>query len=577
MQIKLAKTAGFCMGVKRAMDIVLDAVEEEKNGLYTYGPLIHNPQVIDMLEAKNIKVVKNLDGVESGRVVIRTHGITPAIRKEMKSKGFKISDATCPLVARVQSIIKRYVNNGYYTVIIGDEGQAEVVGLMGFTLGKGFVIDSVEDVENLPPMDKVCVVGQTTLNISKYKEIAERLKEKYSDCVIADTVCDATEERQEEVLKLAKEVDVMIVVGGKNSANTTRLAKLSETTGTPTFFIETEDELNWLMFSHFNTVGVTAGASTPNWIIMRVIEKLREIERMKKRGALRYIYNVSRFLIMSNIYIAAGSLFLTYGISLLGGIEPSPVFMIISFLYFFSMYNINHLSDRESVKINEPDRVMFYERNRNTLLIAGISAAVVSLFLSTFAGVAPFLIMLISICLGIVYSVKIIPSYLSKYIRYSRLKDIPASKDIFVAVAWATVCVLVPVSAIGGGGRFIVTTISFLFVFLICYIRSVLFDIRDIQGDRFVGRETIPIIIGKEKTKIFLFILCGVVATGLFLSSFLGWISGIGYLFIIIIIYTVFYLFLYHKRIISQGLSCEGVIDGKFILTGIVAFTWSHI
>ena len=151
------------------------------------------------------------------------------------------------------------------------------------------------------------------------------------------------------------------------------------------------------------------------------------------------------------------------------------------------------------------------------------------------------------------------------------------SKDIFVAVAWATVCVLVPVSAIGGGGRFIVTTISFLFVFLICYIRSVLFDIRDIQGDRFVGRETIPIIIGKEKTKIFLFILCGVVATGLFLSSFLGWISSLGYLFIVTIIYTVFYLFLYHKRIISQGLSCEGVIDGKFILTGIVAFTWSHI
>lgn len=575
MQVRLAKTAGFCMGVKRAMDIVLDAVEEEKE-LYTYGPLIHNPQVIEMLESKNVKVIKNLDSVQSGTVVIRTHGITPAVRQEIKAKGVKINDATCPLVARVQSIIKKHANKGYYTVIIGDEGHAEIVGLMGFTLGKGFVIGTVEDAEKLPPMDKVCVVGQTTLDVSKYKEITKRLKEKYPDCVIAETICDATEDRQGEVLRLAKEVDAMIVVGGKNSANTTRLAKVSESAGIPTFLIETEAELDESKISRFNIIGVTAGASTPNWMIMRVVKRLEEIEKRSRKG-FQKLYNAAEFLIRSNLYIALGASFLTYGISYLSGIEPSVYFMAVSFLYFFSMYNINHIADKDSVRINEPDRIEFYEKNRDILLKIGVTASLGALVLSGFFGWTSFLLMLISICLGIAYSVKIFPSYISRNIKYQRLKDIPASKDIFVALAWATVCVLVPASAKVWGGINFSITASFAFVFLISYIRSVLFDIRDIQGDRFVGRETIPILLGKEKTKMFLLAISGFAAIGLFIFSRIGWLSSLGYLLIIPIGYTIFYLYLYHRRIISQGLSCEAVVDGKFILTGLIAFIWAHI
>ncbi len=571
----MAKTAGFCMGVKRAMDIVLDAVEEEKE-LYTYGPLIHNPQVIEMLESKNVKVIKNLDSVQSGTVVIRTHGITPAVRQEIKAKGVKINDATCPLVARVQSIIKKHANKGYYTVIIGDEGHAEIVGLMGFTLGKGFVIGTVEDAEKLPPMDKVCVVGQTTLDVSKYKEITKRLKEKYPDCVIAETICDATEDRQGEVLRLAKEVDAMIVVGGKNSANTTRLAKVSESAGIPTFLIETEAELDESKISRFNIIGVTAGASTPNWMIMRVVKRLEEIEKRSRKG-FQKLYNAAEFLIRSNLYIALGASFLTYGISYLSGIEPSVYFMAVSFLYFFSMYNINHIADKDSVRINEPDRIEFYEKNRDILLKIGVTASLGALVLSGFFGWTSFLLMLISICLGIAYSVKIFPSYISRNIKYQRLKDIPASKDIFVALAWATVCVLVPASAKVWGGINFSITASFAFVFLISYIRSVLFDIRDIQGDRFVGRETIPILLGKEKTKMFLLAISGFAAIGLFIFSRIGWLSSLGYLLIIPIGYTIFYLYLYHRRIISQGLSCEAVVDGKFILTGLIAFIWAHI
>ena len=402
------------------------------------------------------------------------------------------------------------------------------------------------------------------------------MKEKYPDCVIAETICDATEDRQGEVLRLAKEVDAMIVVGGKNSANTTRLAKISESAGIPTFLIETEAELDESKISRFNIVGVTAGASTPNWMIMRVVKRLEEIEKRSRKG-FQKLYNAAEFFIRSNLYIALGASFLTYGISYLSGIEPSVYFMVVSFLYFFSMYNINHIADKDSVRINEPDRIEFYEKNRDILLKIGVTSSLVSLLISAFFGFASFLLMLISVCLGIAYSVKIFPSYISRHIKYQRLKDIPASKDVFVALAWATVCVLVPASAkIWGGINFSIMA-SFVFVFLVSYIRSVLFDIRDIQGDRFVGRETIPILIGKEKTKIFLLAISGLAAIGLFIFSRIGWLSSLGYLLIIPIAYTIFYLYLYHRRIISQGLSCEGVVDGKFILTGVIAFIWAHI
>jgi 4-hydroxy-3-methylbut-2-enyl diphosphate reductase len=237
---------------------------------------------------------------------------------------------------------------------------------------------------------------------------------------------------------------------------------------------------------------------------------------------------------------------------------------------------MNHLSDKESLRVNEPDRVEFYEKNKDILLTAGIASSLISLFLSIITGFTTFLIMLFSTCLGVAYSIKLIPHSISRYIKYQRLKDIPASKDIFAALIWATVCVLVPVSAGRWEGLNRASIISFMFVFLISYIRSVLFDIRDIQGDRFVGRETIPIIIGKERTKVFLLCLSGLAVMGLLVSSILKWVSSLGYLFIISVLYTIFYLYLYHRRIISQGLSCEGVVDGKFILTGVLAFLWKY-
>ena len=266
LKVKLAKTAGFCWGVKRALDIVMDVSEKVKGTLYTYGPLIHNPQVIEMLESKNIKVLKDFKSADADNLVIRTHGITPTKRREIKKNGFNINDATCPLVMKVQSIIKRHARKGYSTIIAGDKDHAEVEGLLGFTAGRGNVVESLSGVDSLPYMEMICVVAQTTFDKNLYKNITSRILKRFPDALIFKTTCDTTDERQTEVINLAKTVDAMIVVGGKNSANTARLAQISKASGVPTFFIETEKEIDEKQLNGFQTVGVTAGASTPTWM-----------------------------------------------------------------------------------------------------------------------------------------------------------------------------------------------------------------------------------------------------------------------------------------------------------------------
>ncbi|MEK7822223.1 MAG: 4-hydroxy-3-methylbut-2-enyl diphosphate reductase, partial [Planctomycetota bacterium] len=275
MKVKVAKTAGFCMGVKRAMDIVLDAAYTEKHKgatVYTDGPLIHNPQVLDLLQEKGIRTLKEGAELDKNRVVIRAHGITPSRKKEIESMGAKISDATCPHVMRVQNIIKRYSVQGYSTIIIGDSGHAEVVGLLGYAEGRGYVVGSMDDIDNLPPLEKVCVVAQTTQDKRLFQAATSRLKEKYKNCEVFETICGSTHDRQDEVINLCKSVDAMVVVGGRGSANTNRLVKICESEGVPTFHIETEAELNLGRLEDFEGVGVTAGASTPQWLLKRIVD-----------------------------------------------------------------------------------------------------------------------------------------------------------------------------------------------------------------------------------------------------------------------------------------------------------------
>lgn len=279
MKIIVAKTAGFCCGVSRAIDLVMKAANEGHNPIYTDGALIHNPQVLKVLEGSDIHVSSDVDSISEGTIAIRAHGITPQRRTHLKEKGLKIVDATCPHVGGIQGIVKKHAHEGYSIVIVGERGHPEVIGLLGFTQGRGYLIDVDEDINHLPvlPPDKVCIVAQSTQSRARLHEVTEKIRQIYPEALMFDTLCDVTADRQDEILAMAKEVNLMIVVGGKNSGNTQRMADLSREAGIKTFHIETEAEISAVDVEGYDVIGLTAGASTPDWMIKRVYQKLEEI------------------------------------------------------------------------------------------------------------------------------------------------------------------------------------------------------------------------------------------------------------------------------------------------------------
>lgn len=279
-EIIIAKSAGFCWGVQRAFNKVLEIVhsQDKQVPVYTYGPLIHNPQAVSMLEQQGICVLEKIPSKIKGTIVIRTHGVPPAERKQIELSGAKICDATCPDVGIIQGKVRKHLKLGYFVVIIGHREHPEVKALLGFAEKKGACVNSEDEVMALPDnLGKTCIVSQSTQQREKFNRLVELLKKRFPDCLVFDTICRSTDMRQQEVKELAGKVGAMVVVGGRNSSNTNRLAEISRAMGTSTFLIETDEEIEPEDFKKFDSVGVTAGASTPSWVIERVVERLRII------------------------------------------------------------------------------------------------------------------------------------------------------------------------------------------------------------------------------------------------------------------------------------------------------------
>lgn len=279
-EIIVAKSAGFCWGVQRAFNKVLDIATNQpsRHPIQTYGPLIHNPQAVEMLEQQGIGVLNEISDKISGTVVIRTHGIPPAERKKLEESGALLCDATCPDVGIIQGTVRKHLKQGYFIVIIGNREHPEVKALLGFAEKNGACVNSAEEIEALSPsIGRICIVSQSTQQRENFNTLVKLLKDRYPDCVVFDTICKSTDMRQQEVRELAGEVDAMVVVGGRNSSNTNRLAEISKSMGAPTFLIETDDEIDADAFERFEKIGVTAGASTPKWVIEKVVEKLKAL------------------------------------------------------------------------------------------------------------------------------------------------------------------------------------------------------------------------------------------------------------------------------------------------------------
>ena len=281
MEVTLAKTAGFCFGVKRAVDKVYELADQEDT-VYTFGPIIHNEEVVQDLESKGVQVLNSLDeltAVTDGIVVIRSHGVPREVYQLMDEKHIRYADATCPYVRKIHKLVEKHSREGRRIVIVGNDHHPEVEGIKGWCLTPPIVISTTEEAGNLPisQSEPICVVSQTTFNYNKFKDIVEILEKKRYDRIVLNTICSATEERQEEAVRLASQVDAMIVIGGKTSSNTQKLFEICSNACENTYYIQTLVDLDIKPFQSFRHVGITAGASTPN----KIIEEVQRYVRIK--------------------------------------------------------------------------------------------------------------------------------------------------------------------------------------------------------------------------------------------------------------------------------------------------------
>ncbi|MDD2890550.1 MAG: 4-hydroxy-3-methylbut-2-enyl diphosphate reductase [bacterium] len=283
MRIFLIPNYGFCFGVKRSIDIAYHTIKNNKTPAYTWGHIIHNPQVVAQLEKTGVSALDSLKGIEPGKLIIRSHGVSPEFIPKAQKMGFEIIDATCPFVQKAQEYAKRLCNEGYNVVVIGAAEHPEVQGIIGHTNFRATVINDMKAISKLPRTQKLGIVSQTTLSPEIFAEMVGKLLSKAEEVRVYNTICRAVISRQQETLELAKKVKLMIIVGGKNSANTKTLAELARSQGCEAYQIETKDEIKKQWFKNKLSVGVTAGTSTPDWIILEVVQAIKNLSLSKKK------------------------------------------------------------------------------------------------------------------------------------------------------------------------------------------------------------------------------------------------------------------------------------------------------
>ena len=281
--VVLAKSAGFCFGVKRAVNMVYEEIDKSEGTtpIYTYGPIIHNDVVVKDFASKGVTLVKELSELSElpkGKIIVRSHGISRGEYEEMEQYGFTVVDATCPFVRKIHKIVDEHSKAGEYIIIIGNPSHPEVCGIRGWVNGDDVsIIESKEEAEKFTLSDdkKVCIVSQTTFNYNKFKDLVEIVSKKGYNISVLNTICNATEERQTEARSIAKEVEAMIVIGDKHSSNTQKLFEICNTECEKTYYIQTSKDMDYSLLESINNVGITAGASTPNNIIEEVSKNVR--------------------------------------------------------------------------------------------------------------------------------------------------------------------------------------------------------------------------------------------------------------------------------------------------------------
>ncbi|MBN1625472.1 MAG: UbiA family prenyltransferase, partial [Deltaproteobacteria bacterium] len=447
------------------------------------------------------------------------------------------------------------------------------IGLKGYGQGNAHIISSTEEVSDLPDAKNLLLVAQTTQNERVFDEIAEAVKTRYPEALIFNTICDATSERQKEVKSLASQVEGVVVVGGYHSGNTQRLAQISRESGKPTFHVETEKELDRERLATMDVIGVTAGASTPNWMIRNVV---KEIESIRGRGETwmgQWIKKALKFLLLSNMMVALGALCLSYAAGILSDRKLDIMHPLLAFLYVYGMRVFNRFLDKGAGSYNDPERAGFYGRHKVFLTLSAIAAIVGALAVSFQMGVLVLAATAGLSLLGVSYSIPLVPVSVRHMWKYTQMRDIPGSKNLLEALAWAAVIALIPILE-PFDMHWTNVMMTFLFVLMMVFVRAAFFDIMEVQGDLVVGVETLPIMLGERKTLFLLKTIITCAAIVLVIAPLIGAVGNFAYLMLIPLFAFSIMLVIYEKGRIRNGPMLEYMVEGNFLLTGLLALAW---
>ncbi len=544
MKVKLARDIGFCSGVKRAFELVLKAsIEYNSKEIYTLGPLIHNPQAVELLKVRGIREIRDIYGLTpSSIVVIRTHGISPDVIEMITNSGCGIVNATCPKVERVQKLVQKYINDGYKIILVGDKGHPEIEALLGYSDNKAKVVEDVEEFERIELDEKTCVLFQTTFDREKFNSAAEIIRRRSPETLVFDTLCNTTSTRQKELIELAKDVDAIVVVGGKSSANTRRLYEIAKRTGKPSFFVEKADEINESDFERFKTVGLTAGASTPSWIISEILEKLERIgAKSEKFIRWQWIKDIAYFVVQSKIFSAIGSIGITLLIMNLLGLNLSLETLIMPIFLILSFHTFEELNDWSQFPIGEFSKAKFFSVYKNELKLLGYASLFLSIVILILLRSAQSIIGFVLLFLGFLYANKLIPRSILK---------LPL-REFFVTLFWTFSVILIP----SFGQAFSSEKLAYLLPFFISLVlaRALYSSIIDMKCDRVLSLDSLVGQIGERGTQTIIDIFLLIGSLFFFISIYKGIFQLKYYLLFLIPLYLAYSPFLFLKKKRSSG------------------------
>lgn len=572
MKIKLARTLGYCLGVRRAMNAAFRQLSQRDRAVFSHGELIHNAPVLELLARKGLRLWR---GETEGAIIIRAHGLPPDQLEFLARSNLKVSDATCPRVLRVQKLAAREAENGRMVIIWGKADHPEVAGILGHAGGRGRVVASAGEVAGLPDAEEVLLICQTTQDTAKWPEVEAAVLKRWPEAMIKNTICEATVERQAETARLAREVEALVVVGGKTSGNTARLADIGRRAGLRTILAETVEDLIPADFEGVETVGVAAGASTSAWQISQVVQALSAMARSRS-GTGGFWSRLLRALTLSNLYAALGLASLALAAARLMGISPP----LVLFSFFFFQVTALHLSRDffqgrgQTLRFNDPDRTAFFDKYRRPLKVFTVIAGLLAALAAVLAGPCAVAAAVVT------WSAVFIYQYLPRP-RYYRSLGLPRAllSPLLPACGWAAIMVAAGLPA--DPGSLSVSWLSAVFaggaVFGPVFALAVMGDVLGAQGDRFFGRPTLPTVFGEGASARLLRGFLAAWALWLILGLALDALPSLAWLMILSgPVYNLFLLNpLFRNEGPPRGFRFEAVMFGQLILTGLAVLIWS--